>query len=117
MHCASLNHTGRVIRLAAGHVEIAFDSLASCAGCQGRCGIALVTGLLRGGRQNRLRLPADAEMQLVAGERVCVSIAAGRLLWLVFLTYALPLCGLIVGAALSASLWPAAGIRSPLPGR
>lgn len=38
-----------------------------------------------------------------------VSIAAGRLLWLVFLTYGVPLFGLVPGAALASLLWPDAG--------
>ena len=114
MHCSRLQQTGRISAVTAGQAEIVFDSLAGCAGCQGKCGIALVVELLSKDRRNRMRLAVESD--LATGDRVRVSIAASRLLLLVGLTYLLPIVGLVLGAVMASAWWPAAGDAAALAG-
>jgi positive regulator of sigma E activity len=114
--CSRLYRRGRVAGLDGRMARIIFDSLEGCSGCAGSCGIAQIVRLTGAGRRGVLQVDVGLQSGLVTGDAVRVGIEAGRLLRLVFITYFLPLLGMVSGAVLAAILAPATGDVGTLSG-
>jgi len=109
MDCARLYRHGRVAGLDGRIARIVFDSLQGCAGCAGGCGFAQIVRLTRADSRGVLHVDVGPQSGLVTGDAVRVGIEAGRLLQLAFMTYFLPLFGMVSGAVLASILAPATG--------
>lgn len=84
----------------------------SCAGCSQVCSSSLLQQHL--GRK-RAPLAVHCQLAVSPGDRVIIGVDERALLWGSLLVYVLPLCALLAGAALAASLAAAWAIPGDWP--
>jgi positive regulator of sigma E activity len=116
MGCTRLYKHGRVAGLDGRIASIIFNSLSGCSACAGGCGFSQIARITGAGRQGVLQVDVGLQSGLVIGDAVQVGINARRLLRLVFVTYFLPLIGMVTGAVSATILLPATGDIGALTG-
>jgi len=116
MGCTRLYKHGRVAGLDGRIAFIIFNSLSDCSACAGGCGFSQIARITGAGRQGVLQVDVGLQSGLVIGDAVQVGINARRLLQLVFVTYFLPLIGMVTGAVSATILLPATGDIGALTG-